>query len=157
MTFEITSPSLFDEVSADEPSPLGQSRSIAHVETLKKNPETKLQAPKEICYESIERQRWEDEGGASSSCLGSNDRIERLDPSIIEGHLNQAQVHFEQNDIESAANELIAAAERMNNHRAMVHSAMNQAISKLTTLGQKSTPPHPKALSLMKARKAFLL
>ncbi len=156
MTFEITSPSFFDEVSVDEPSPLGQSRSIVHVDTLKQKPETLFQ-PKEICYESIERQRWEDEGGAHSSCLGPDDRLNRLDSSIVESHLNQAQVHFEEDDIDSAANELIAAAERINKHRAMIHNAMNQAISKLTTLGQKSTPPHPRALSLIKARKAYLL
>jgi hypothetical protein len=157
MSFEITSPSLFDEVSAKGLPPLAQSRLTAHVETLEPTPKAQPHSPKEICYESIERQRWEDEGGAHSDNLDLSDRPDSLDSSVVETHLTQAHVHFARDNVDGGTRELIAAAERANKHRAMVLTAMDHAISALTTLGHKSAPPHPQASTLVRARNAFLL
>jgi len=73
MSFEKTSfPSPLHEVLANEPSPLGKSHSITHVDTPKLK-KSISQLPKESCYESIERQRWEDEGGAQNDCTQTDD------------------------------------------------------------------------------------
>ena len=88
MTFEMTSLSFFDEVSATKPHPFGQCPSIVHVEPLKIKTNSQSEPHKEICYESIERQRWEDEGGNCFNSPDLNDRPHALGSGAVESHLN---------------------------------------------------------------------
>ena len=81
--------------------------------------------------------------------------VEIPDVSRVETHLETAQLYFEQNNIDGAVDELAAAAERLKAHHNMVHASMNSAIAFLSTMGCRATPPHPKAISLVKIRKSL--
>jgi hypothetical protein len=84
-----------------------------------------------------------------------NGRGTGTNTSLVEAHLGNAQSHFNDDNIEGAVEELIAAAERLKIHNSLVHESMNRAISYLSTMGCRATPPHPKAISLVKLRKTL--
>ncbi len=72
--------------------------------------------------------------------------------SHIERHIGNAETYLNERNIEAAIEELTVAVKRFNEDHNLVHKTMNDAIARLTTMGGRAMPPHPKALSLIKLR-----
>jgi hypothetical protein len=160
MSYEMTSfPSLSNDVAANRRAPRAQSRSETHADRLKLNVQHSPHNLMETEYDYLENHRSEDESRAHSH--GPHRDLVHIGQCVdlgrVETHLNRAKFHFDQDNIDEGTAELIAAAKRMNKHQAMVSHAFAQAISRLTTRGNLSTPPHRRALCLIRTRKAFKL
>ncbi|WP_409431953.1 hypothetical protein ACJ3XI_06935 [Litorimonas sp. RW-G-Af-16] len=139
-------------------SPRLLKRSKAKVEPPLRGaqPSTPNPSEKGLCYEIIERDRWEDEGGADPDVFGRRNRGVGGRVVAMKDFIQTAQSRFDSDDIEGAIDALTAAADHLKLENDVLHASVNDAIAHLTTLGCTATPPHPKALSLVRLRRSLL-
>lgn len=153
MTFDMNEVSHLDGIDLDY-SILTSMPMKAVAEKSELSTNTKEET-KEISYESFQKARWEDEGGAYADFSNHGNCDDGGNVEGVQTLLDKAQSHFESDDIDNAVIELIAAGERLKSHHEQVQTSVNKAIGKLTTMGCPASPPHPKALSLIKFRRTL--
>jgi len=97
------------------------------------------------------------EGGTDTRISYIDDRADGGSLGEIEQLLERADLHFAQNQIDYAVDDLISAAGRLKDTNDQVHRAYDEAISKLAKAEGKAAVPHSRALSLIKARSSLPL
>jgi hypothetical protein len=94
---------------------------------------------------STRQHRWEDDGGA---VVDADARI-----SPLQGHLDTAERLLSDRDYNAAVAEYKHAAARFEDYQAKIKSSIDQALRQLSALGCRATPPHPKAIDLVRLQK----
>jgi len=84
-----------------------------------------------------------------------NDRFDGGSIGEVDQLLERASLHFSQDQVDFAVDDLISAAGRLRDTSERVHTAYKEAIAQLSISGGKSTSAHPRALALIKARKSL--
>ncbi len=122
-------------------------------------------------HEICEILRWEDEGGADlgrhrfvsrdSRNVTASLRAESVsdmpsEMSPLEKLVDEAQVSLSNQNYDKALEEYKAAAQRFQDYKSLVNHSVDNGIKALTTMGCAATPPHPKALELVRLRDQLL-
>ena len=102
---------------------------------------------------------WENEGGAGLDWNRPVHRDGGLKPSetsvarsVMSDHLMTATRLMDAGEIDAACEQMEAAASRLMSYRETIDVSLQDSITRLTTLGCRATPPHPKALALIRLR-----
>lgn len=103
-------------------------------------------------HEKHKTEPYQAESGTDSRVSYLDDRADGGSLGEIEQLLERADLHFAQNQIDYAVDDLISVAGRLKEANDHVHRAYNEAISKLTKFEGEASPPHSRALLLIKAR-----
>lgn len=109
---------------------------------------------KETYDEDIEKQSWENEGGADLD--GHNRRnhwIDRIDHNPIALIVDDAYERFERDELDKATDAVHAAVNQYVDCREIVRELVDYAIKRLSTAGGPATPPHPAARRLVIERR----
>lgn len=94
---------------------------------------------------------WENEGGAHSDSANAILRNRSISSaSVLTTHMDTAEALLSSGDYDGAFTELQAAAELFMSYKDRIDRSFNNSIAQLSTLGCRATPPHPKALPLVK-------
>lgn len=72
--------------------------------------------------------------------------------STVKNLLNSANQHFAKDDVNQGVDDLVEAAKQLKEQRLEVKGAFDAAIKQLSTTACKTSPPHTKALTLVKIR-----
>ncbi len=108
----------------------------------------------ETGYESVQAEPKQNEGRIDPRVSYLDNRADGGSLGEIEQLLERADLHFAQDQIDYAVDDLISAAGRLRDTNEQVHRAYTEAISKLTMAEGKTDQPQSqsRALSLIKAR-----
>ena len=133
---------------ADISEPKGHEK---NKEEKPKTPSVRQKDASDDFCEDTQISDWEDEGGAHADRADAilRDRSVNSD-SVLADHMDTADALMTSGDYDGAFTELQAAAELFMSYRQRINSAFNKSIAQLSTLGCYATPPHPKALPLVK-------
>jgi hypothetical protein len=82
---------------------------------------------------------------------GSDER-----PSPLEKLVEDAQYSLSRENYDKALADYHAAAKRFRDYKTLVNRSVDEGIRSLSTIGCAATPPHPKALELIRLRDQFL-
>lgn len=122
-------------------------------------------------HENCEILRWEDEGGADPGRHRFVSRDSRnmtaslqtktvsdmtLEMSPLEKLVDEAQASLLNQNYDKALEDYKAAAQRFQDYKSLVNHSVDTGIKALTTMGCAATPPHPKALELVRLRDQLL-
>lgn len=82
-------------------------------------------------------------------------RMSLRDRQNLSSQLERAIRLLDEREYDDAADQLVEATERIMTQKQSVKRTLDVAITRLTTLGSKASPPHPKALALVRLRNAL--
>jgi len=115
------------------------------------------ESKKETGHENFKAEPKQNEGGADSRVSYLDDRADGGSLGEIEQLLERADIHFAQEQIDYAVDDLISAAGRLRDANEQVHRAYSDAISRLTMSEGQSPQAQSRALSLIKVRSSLPL
>ncbi len=101
----------------------------------------------------IEKQRWENEGGADPAGRDSGDNRSRLDDNPITQMVDNAYAYFEQDEFDHAAQAIDVAIHQYVGCREVLRDLIEYAVARLSTHGGPAEPPHPAARPLVMKRR----
>ena len=108
----------------------------------------------ETYNESIEKQRWENEGGADPGRADCFDReYSNLDDNPITQMVDDAYAYFDQDELDHAARAIDAAIDQYVGCRDVLRDLVKYAVARLSTAGGPASPPHPAARPLVIKRR----
>ena len=151
MTFDSVTyqPQAFlSEANTFESNDHGETTTRNHLKTPKSDKETK----NDYC-EDTKTSVSENEGGTNANGtdpLFWNRSINTI--SYIAAHIDAAETLMAGKNYDAAFRELEAAADRFMIYKHSIKNTLDASIAHLSTIGCSATPPHPKALPMVKLR-----
>lgn len=104
---------------------------------------------KESYDEDIEKQRWENEGGANLNRFVGRDHGPGIDNNPITQMVGDAYEYFERDELDQAARAVDVAIDQHVGCRDVLRDLVDHAVARLSTAGGPAAPPHPAARSLV--------